>query len=287
VHALQVQLFGSMEMRAGERVLLKPPTLKSQSLLAYLLVHRRRPHPRERLADMFWGERPQEKAHHSLATALWHIRRCLGDGFILSDQTSVHIDPQAPIWLDVEAFVAGAAAKDPARLQEVVALYRGDFLDGFYDDWVISDRYRLEALYTEALTRLMTACQAQGEHEAALASAPPPPVSPPIARAQSTTFADDPAGAATWPRLFRSLRFRRRAAACSRAGRAVGAGLDQQTMGVGGRSAAFFSSPPILRQHDQPAMQTMHLDSSIVHRVQVGAGDHRFHRAGCHCLPIF
>ncbi len=169
--ALTIHLFGTLEVRVGERVIPKPPTLKSQSLLAYLLVHRRQPHPRERLADMFWGERPPAKAHHSLATAVWHIRRCLGDSFLLGDQSQVQIETHALLWLDTEAFAIGAASNDPARLQEAVDLYRGDFLDGFYDDWVISERYRLEALYTEALTRLMTGREAQAEHEAALAAA--------------------------------------------------------------------------------------------------------------------
>ena len=168
---LTIHLFGTLDLHAGERVLLKPPTLKSQSLLAYLLVHRRQPHPRERLADMFWGERPPEKAHHSLATAIWHIRRFLGDGFLLGDQGHVQVDPHAPLWLDAEAFAAGAVAKDLARLQEAVDLYRGDFLDGFYDDWVITERYRLEALYTAALAQLMAGREAQEEHEAALAAA--------------------------------------------------------------------------------------------------------------------
>lgn len=36
------------------------PTLKSQSLLAYLVWHRHRPQPRERLAGLFWGDRPEQ-----------------------------------------------------------------------------------------------------------------------------------------------------------------------------------------------------------------------------------
>ncbi len=57
--------------------LLMPATLKSQSLLAYLIVHRRRPHSRDRLAELFWGDRPERKARRSLSTALWQIHRCL------------------------------------------------------------------------------------------------------------------------------------------------------------------------------------------------------------------
>ena len=50
--------------------LLMPATLKSQSLLAYLIVHRRRPHGRDHLAELFWGDRPKHKARRSLSTAL-------------------------------------------------------------------------------------------------------------------------------------------------------------------------------------------------------------------------
>jgi hypothetical protein len=56
-------------------------------------------------------------------------------------------------------------------LQQAIELYRGDFLDGFYDDWVLSERYRLESLYCDALGQLMAAREAAGEHAAALAAA--------------------------------------------------------------------------------------------------------------------
>lgn len=48
--------------------------------------------------------------------------------------------------VDVQAFEAQAARSDPASLQAAVDLYRGDFLNNFYDDWVFSERYRLESL---------------------------------------------------------------------------------------------------------------------------------------------
>ncbi|MBN2149775.1 MAG: AAA family ATPase, partial [Anaerolineales bacterium] len=51
------------------------------------------------------------------------------------------------------------------------ALYRGDFLDGFYDDWIISERYRLESLYLETLARLIAVYEADMDYQAALATA--------------------------------------------------------------------------------------------------------------------
>lgn len=69
---LQFYFLGPLDIRSGDRQLPRPPTLKSQSLLAYLVVHRNQPQPRERLTGLFWGERPEDKARRSLSTALWH-----------------------------------------------------------------------------------------------------------------------------------------------------------------------------------------------------------------------
>ena len=44
-------------------------------------------------------------------------------------------------------------------------------LEGFYDDWVLTIRYRLDMLYGDVLTRLMVGQEAAGEHQAALTTA--------------------------------------------------------------------------------------------------------------------
>jgi ABC-type oligopeptide transport system substrate-binding subunit/DNA-binding SARP family transcriptional activator len=172
VPTLRVYLLGPLDLRHDGQPLLKPPTLKSQSLLAYLALHRENPQPRDRLIDLFWGERPEPKARRSLRTALWHIRRCLPEeGLILSDLHTVQLDPQGDLWLDVDEFECEISHDEVARLQGGLALYRGDFMDGFYDEWVINERYRFESLFFEGLTRLMVGQEERGEHRAALGTA--------------------------------------------------------------------------------------------------------------------
>jgi DNA-binding SARP family transcriptional activator len=172
VKTLQFRFLGPLSIHCGDRKLPKPPTLKSQSLLVYLVLHRDQPQPRERLASMFWGDGPERKGRHSLATALWHIRRCLPEEtLILSDSHTVQFNPQAELWIDVDEFEIQASRNDIDSLQSAVALYRGDFLDGFYDDWIISEHYRLEGLFLEVLARLMAGRETGGEHQAALETA--------------------------------------------------------------------------------------------------------------------
>jgi hypothetical protein len=88
-----------------------------------------------------------------------------------SDPQTVQFDPQSDLWLDVEEFQSHVSQDDIATLQSAVGLYRGDFLDGFYHEWVIDERYRLEMLFMDALTRLMMGLEATAEHDPALAAA--------------------------------------------------------------------------------------------------------------------
>ena len=170
--ALRLFLLGPLDIQYDGQQVPKPPTLKSQSLLAYLAMHRRHPQNREQLASLFWGDRPERKARRSLRTALWHIRRCLPEkNLILSDSTMVQMDPDSDLWLDVEEFETQTSCSKAPNLKSVLTLYRGDFLDGFFDDWIISERYRLELLFLDTLARLMRWQEAIGEYYAALTTA--------------------------------------------------------------------------------------------------------------------
>jgi hypothetical protein len=47
---VEFHFLGPLDIRCDGQPLPQPATLKSQSMLAYLVLHRDRPHPRERLA---------------------------------------------------------------------------------------------------------------------------------------------------------------------------------------------------------------------------------------------
>jgi DNA-binding SARP family transcriptional activator len=158
---LELYYLGPLEIRSDGHPRLIPPTLKSQSLLAYLVCHRSQPQPRDRLAGLFYGEWPERKA-----------QRCLPDETVLTnDSYSEQFDPCNNVWLNHDEFEAHASWTDTVGLQAAVALNRGDFLDGFYDDWILSERYRLEAVFLETLARLLAIYEARRDYQAALATA--------------------------------------------------------------------------------------------------------------------
>ena len=171
--SLAIYLFGRPELWRGDQLLPSLATHKTQSLLAYLIMHCKRSHLRDELGAVFWGDRDDIHARHSLNTALWRIRRLVGKDYLIADSNSVQFDPASPFWLDVIEFEKRVNNKEakPADLAAAVELYRGDFLEGFYDDWCIEERYCLESLYLKELIRLMDWHDAHGNAREMLAYA--------------------------------------------------------------------------------------------------------------------
>ncbi|MCC6190233.1 MAG: AAA family ATPase [Anaerolineales bacterium] len=175
---LRAELLGGLALtwtdgeRPEARALPKPPTAKSQSLLAYLLLYRNRAPTRDRLIGMFWPDRPEPRARRSLSTALWHLRRCLPSAAAIeSDSQVVGLAPDTPVWVDVEALEALAARPKLEALETARSLYRGEFLEGLSDDWIVNERYRVQELYVQILTLLMTLYAEYGRSGDALQTA--------------------------------------------------------------------------------------------------------------------
>ncbi|HEY65682.1 MAG TPA: AAA family ATPase, partial [Caldilineae bacterium] len=183
---LHVYLFGGLHLRRGKDPLPPIRSRAARSLFAYLITYPDRPHTRDFLAGLFWPETSEALARRRLSQALWQIRQALKSllnpqSCILTDAEAVQFNHQASYWLDVEAFEgklreAGEIESHPpghalSLVKEAVALYTGDFLAGYYDDWAVIERERLRELYLEALNRLVLLCKAQGLYEEALTHA--------------------------------------------------------------------------------------------------------------------
>jgi DNA-binding SARP family transcriptional activator len=147
-------------------------TNKVRALLAYLAVRAHLPHRREMLAGLLWPDRPDRAALASLRNALANLRTVIGDRdatspFLLISRETIQFDVTSDHWLDVAAFralVETTEADRPAhqQLEEAVALYRGDFLEGFsvrgspeFEDWSLPVRERLQRQTLAALHRLV------------------------------------------------------------------------------------------------------------------------------------
>lgn len=178
---LQIRLFGPLEISDARGQPLKFATQKEGCLFAYLCLHRGDPQSRDALAGLFWPESSQRNARSSLRQALYNIRKALdgsrraSDEILQIDLQTVEIRANAPCWVDVEAFrarIERAGDQDShdriRTLEEAVELYRGDFLEGFYEDWCLRTQDTLRTLYVDALKQLMEAHADQGRYKPAI-----------------------------------------------------------------------------------------------------------------------
>lgn len=166
-------------------------TDKARVLLAYLAVGMDRPHRRDELAGLLWPDQPQDKARHSLRQALSSLRREIGREreapFFLATRETIQFNPASDHFLDVAAFKALVQACQGhrhrrieacrpciRRLEETVALYRGDLLAGFFlsdsapfEDWVLLEREWLHREAIEALALLARYYERRGDYDRA------------------------------------------------------------------------------------------------------------------------
>jgi DNA-binding SARP family transcriptional activator len=184
MHDLQIHLFGKFSVRHDDRPATGFDAYKEQELLSYLLLHRNRPHSRETLAGLLWGDASTEKSKKYLRQALWHIQAALearpGGGAVLTvEHDWVQLNAGVALWLDVEMFERTFALVQDRRgadldaerlgaLQAAVEVYRGDLLEGWYQDWCLYERERLQNIYLVMLDKLMCFCEAKGKFELGL-----------------------------------------------------------------------------------------------------------------------
>ena len=184
--ALFISLFGELRVRLADGGDVSLTGRKVQELLCYLVLYRDRPHPREALACMLWGESQAAQSRKYLRHALWQLQAdiggqagCPGERVLLLNSDWVQLNPEVDLWVDVvvleRAFtsvrgVSGSQldAQTAQALQEAVQLYVGDLLEGWYQDWCLFERERLQNVYLAALDKLIEYCEATRAYEAGL-----------------------------------------------------------------------------------------------------------------------
>ncbi|HOU13100.1 MAG TPA: BTAD domain-containing putative transcriptional regulator [Anaerolineae bacterium] len=169
---LNVRMLGGFTLRWDEQDELLLPNATTRALLAYLLAHHEQSHTRDLLSGLFWPDLPETIARRRLTQALWHIRKCLAPyPILLTEGDTVRLDPALSLWLDVAEFEQCAVSDAAQNVARAVALYRGEFLNGYYDDWLLPERERLRELFLVALERLIADCKARGDYQHALTHA--------------------------------------------------------------------------------------------------------------------
>ncbi|MEO1162673.1 MAG: BTAD domain-containing putative transcriptional regulator [Chloroflexota bacterium] len=149
---LEISTFGGLQIFLDGQ-LAKFPTRKTQALLIYLLVSSQ-PQPREYLADFFWDDRSQKQAMSNLRTTLTRLRSSVGDYLQITRHTVALASEPERVWIDTHEFNAIMnGTRENAGIDDLLALYNGDFLAGFFvsgsdsfETWTAQERDKYQRL---------------------------------------------------------------------------------------------------------------------------------------------
>ena len=132
-------------------------------MFAYIALAQR-PVPRAELASRFWPDVLDASARASLRSALWALRRQLGEALVVGRDHVALAEAPAP-WVDVYEFERLVQGGD---VDGALALCRGALLEGLEDDWALVARERHRERVAELMEQRAADCEARGEQRPAL-----------------------------------------------------------------------------------------------------------------------
>jgi DNA-binding SARP family transcriptional activator/tetratricopeptide (TPR) repeat protein len=158
--SLRIYTLGQFKLQAND-LTLDLPARSGQSLLAYLALNAGVTTRREKLASLLWPEANETNARGYLRQALWHIRKSLEAGslhqedYLQISDISITFDDQSNYWLDANLLLSRIESTPVEEIIEIVRLYRGELLPGFYDEWIVVERERLLMAYHQKMNTLL------------------------------------------------------------------------------------------------------------------------------------
>ena len=139
---------------------------KNLALLLYLARSPKGARARDHLIGLFWPDKPESKARHSLNVALGVLRRATGKAGIETRADQIRLAATS-VELDTERFEQLTAAGDWPGACELIA---GEFLEGFtvpgvsdFEHWLAAERTLWRARAVDALTRQAEVQLARGQ----------------------------------------------------------------------------------------------------------------------------
>lgn len=186
VNSLRVSLFGKFNVMYRGVNISGMQAHKVQELFCYLLLSRKQPQSRETLAEILWSGLPPARSKKNLRQLLWRLQGVLSHEdmelscLLHTEGEWIQIDPGHDFWLDFVEFenvynaVKGKRAReltpnDFNAIQSAVSLYQGELLEGWYYDWCVTERERLQIILLMLLDKLIQYCEVHHEFDVGLA----------------------------------------------------------------------------------------------------------------------
>lgn len=160
-------------------------TKRARDILCFIATRRHRRASKDTIIDTFWGEADFDVVEKNFHPTVSHIRKALNSNqslkqnFLLYRDGDYLLNPEFSYRIDTEEFdrlvtegEAARRARDFERCiqayEEAVSLYRGDFMQGSYDDWVEEQRSYYREQHLRMLEALAAVAQKMQEWQRSL-----------------------------------------------------------------------------------------------------------------------
>jgi len=189
---LSLGVLGPLQVAIDDTPVTTLESDKARALLVYLAVEADHPHRRESLVGLFWPDCPEPVARHNLRQALFSLRQAIGDHdatppYLLISRDAIQLNRAGALTLDLAQFNTifrtceesrSQGSEDPsiraARLEEMVKLYRGEFLKHFFledsaefEQWALVQRESLHQHVLDAHSDLASYYELHRDFQAA------------------------------------------------------------------------------------------------------------------------
>ena len=160
---LRARLLGALEVELDGTAIDSPASQRPWALFAYLALA-----PdgvsRAELANRFWPDVLDQSARASLRSALWALRRQLGERLVVEGER-VSLKDSDGVWVDVREFERLAGSGEP---EAALSLCGGELLDGVEAEWALAARERHRQRVIELLEGLAGAAEGSGDARRAI-----------------------------------------------------------------------------------------------------------------------
>ena len=188
---LTVRLLGAVEIFRDPARPFAPDawvTRRARDILCFIASRRHRRVSKDTIIDTFWGESDFGSVEKNFHPTISHIRKALNSNqplkqnFLLYRDGDYQLNPEFSYQIDTEEFDRLVAEGDAARrsrdseafvkaYETAAALYRGEFMQGSYDEWAEEQRSYYREQYLRLLEILAQSAQKAEEWSRSLSIA--------------------------------------------------------------------------------------------------------------------
>ena len=170
--SLEIALLGAPRITCDGKAV-KTDRRKAIALLAYLAVTGKS-HTRDHLAGLLWPGYERESAYAYLRRTLWELNQVLEKAWLVLEGDHVALQ-LTQVSLDTADFERLSHALEAEELTRAIALYRGEFMEGFsvadtapFEEWQLQQTEYFRREFAETLEKLVNVLQQEKDFNVGL-----------------------------------------------------------------------------------------------------------------------